>query len=193
MTVEFRLFGSVEARLDGRPLELGHARQQCVLAALLVDANQPIPIDELIDRVWSRQRPHRVRESLHSYLTRLRKALADTDVRIARRGPTYLLVADPDSIDLHRFHALLARAEHAEDADAADLLGAALALCRGELFAGLDPPWLAGMRATVDKQRLAAELDQADVLLRLGSTGSCCPRCACGSSSGRWTNGWPAS
>ncbi|HEY4457090.1 MAG TPA: BTAD domain-containing putative transcriptional regulator [Pseudonocardiaceae bacterium] len=168
MTVEFRLFGGVEARLDGVPLELGHARQQCVLAALLVDANRPVPIDELIDRVWSRQRPHRVRETLHSYLTRLRRALAGTDVRIARRGPTYLLVADPDTIDLHRFRALLARAEHAEDAEAAELLGAAIALCRGELFAGLDPPWLAGIRATVAKQRLAAELDHADVLLRLG-------------------------
>ncbi|HEY4019592.1 MAG TPA: BTAD domain-containing putative transcriptional regulator [Pseudonocardiaceae bacterium] len=175
MTVEFQLFGSVEARLDGLPLDIGHARQQCVLAALLVDANSPIAIDELIDRVWSEQRPHRVRESLHSYLTRLRRALADTGTRIARRGHSYLLVADPDTVDLHRFRALLTRAGEATDEQAAELFTEALALCRGQLFAGLDTPWLAGIRATVDKQRLAAELDHADTLLRRGREATLLP------------------
>ena len=64
MTVEFRLLGDVEARVDGRRLEIGHARQRCVLAALLVDVNQPIPVDQLVDRVWSDRPPHSARNSL---------------------------------------------------------------------------------------------------------------------------------
>ena len=43
MTVEFRLLGEVEARVDGRRLEIGHARQRCVLTALLVDVNRADP------------------------------------------------------------------------------------------------------------------------------------------------------
>ena len=172
MTVEFQLFGSVEARLDGRRLDLGHARQRCVLVALLVDANVPVSVEELTDRVWAGQPPHRARETLHSYLTRLRRALADSAARIARRGQSYLLVVDPDNVDLHRFHALLTRAATAPDPAAVELLTDALALARDEPFAGLDTPWLAGVRASVDKQRLAAELDQADAMLRLGRPGT---------------------
>jgi DNA-binding SARP family transcriptional activator len=168
VTVEFRLFGAVEAHLDGRELDLGHARQQCVLAALLVDANVPVPVDELIERVWGELRPHRARETLHSYLTRLRRALAESEVRIARRGPSYLIVVDPDAVDLHRFLAQLDTARDAEDEAAARWYADALGLRNGEPFGGLDTPWLAGVRARIDKLRLAAELDQADALLRLG-------------------------
>jgi len=52
MAMTFTVLGAVDARLDGRPLDLGHARQRCVLAALLVEPGKPVAADVLLFRVW---------------------------------------------------------------------------------------------------------------------------------------------
>ena len=75
MTVEFRLLGNVEALLDRHRLDIGHARQRCVLVALLVDVNDPVSADQSIDRVWADDTPHRARNALAAYISRLRHVL----------------------------------------------------------------------------------------------------------------------
>ena len=67
VAVEFRLLGEVEACLDGQRLDIGHARQRCVLASLLVDVNRPVSVDQLIDRVWADGPPSRARNALAGY------------------------------------------------------------------------------------------------------------------------------
>ncbi|HJP73197.1 MAG TPA: BTAD domain-containing putative transcriptional regulator, partial [Pseudonocardiaceae bacterium] len=166
--VEFRLLGGIEAHRRGQLVDVGHARQQCVLAVLLVQANTAVSVDELIDRVWAGRPPHRGRETLHSYLTRLRRILTDADADIVRLGNSYQLAVDESHIDLHRFRRLTAAARMAPDDKAVVLLENALGLWRGEPFAGLDIPWLHGIRVMLTKERLAAELDHTDIELRLG-------------------------
>jgi DNA-binding SARP family transcriptional activator len=51
MPGEFRLLGGIEVTVDGRAVDVGHARQQCVLVALLLDANTVVTVDQLIERV----------------------------------------------------------------------------------------------------------------------------------------------
>ncbi len=177
MAAEFGVLGVVEAWIDGRPADLGHARQRCVLGVLLVEAGRPVSPDQLIDRVWGEHAPQRAANALYSYLSRLRRAVAGADGAEIRREPGgYLLTVNPQAVDLHRFRRLMTTARAAEaDKSAADLIEQALRLWRGDPFAGLDTPWLAATRRTLLGERLAAELDGNDVLLRLGRHGELLP------------------
>jgi DNA-binding SARP family transcriptional activator/tetratricopeptide (TPR) repeat protein len=173
VTVEFDLLGSVEARVDSRIIDLGHARQRCVLAVLLVDANRVVSVDQLVERVWADRHPQRVRNTLYGYLSRLRRALATSEgVDIVRRSGGYVLDVEASAVDLHRFHDVAAGgragARKKQDEQAAALFGQALGLWRGVAFAGLDTPWINALRDAVDQERTAAELDHTDVRLRCG-------------------------
>ncbi|WP_062149503.1 AfsR/SARP family transcriptional regulator [Streptomyces curacoi] len=174
MAVEIRVLGEVEVRVDGHRLDPGPARQRRVLAVLVLAANHVVTVDQLIDRVWAQRPPQRARETLYSYLSRLRQALRTTAgaARIARRSGGYELSVEPSAVDLHRFRALSTGARTAakagdEDA-AARLFEEALALWRGELCPDMDSPWFAAQRETARVERLAAVLDRADVQLRRG-------------------------
>ena len=136
MTVEFRLLGHIEALLNGRRLDIGHARQQCVLVALLVDINHPVATDQLIDRVWADDLPHRARNALAAYVSRLRRVFDGADVQIVRERGSYLLKTDALSVDIHRFRHIASQARATADpAAAADLFDSALGLWRGDPFA----------------------------------------------------------
>jgi DNA-binding SARP family transcriptional activator/tetratricopeptide (TPR) repeat protein len=162
---EFRLLGTVTVEVDGKPVDIGHARQQTVLTALLINANTAISTDELIDRIWATNPPHRPKDTLHTYLTRLRKTLPTT---ITRHGNSYQLTTPHTTIDLHHFRHLVKQAGNSPDEVASALFERALALWRGEPFTGLDTPWLATVRAALGAERLAAQLDHNEVRLRLG-------------------------
>lgn len=169
MGAEFRVLGDVEMRIGTRVVDIGHARQRCVLLALLVDANQVVPVDTLVDRVWADRLPQRARGALYNYVSRIRRMLAGgDDVALSRRPGGYLLTVDPLAVDLHLFDHLTALARTADDEAAAALFARALGLWRGAAFATVDTPWLNAVRDTVNNRRIAAELDRNDVELRRG-------------------------
>lgn len=170
MMVEFSLLGDVNVRVDGRRLEIGHARQRCVLLAFLIDVNQPIAADQLVDRVWSNRPPRHARNSLAGYVSRLRSLLADTNDAAISRGPAgYVLNADPLSVDLHHFRAMVEQARTSNDPyEAAGLFDRALAMWFGEPFVSLDTPWVNDTRTVLQTERFLVELDRNDAGLRVG-------------------------
>lgn len=170
MTVEFRLLGDVEVCVDGRRLDIGHARRQCVLVALLVDVNHAVSPEQLVDRVWSDRPPRRARNSLAGYVSRLRSLLSDIDGVSISRGPSgYMLSADASSVDLHRFRELAGQARGCADPlEATGVFDEALGVWRGEPFTFLDTPWVNEVRSAVRAERFAVELDRNDAALRAG-------------------------
>ncbi|PWK83613.1 DNA-binding SARP family transcriptional activator [Lentzea atacamensis] len=168
--VEFRLLGDVALFVDGRAIDLGPARQRCVLAALALDVNRVVSVDRLTDRVWGEQPPRRARATLINYLSRLRQLLGDTGADVVRRSGGYTLAADQSSVDVHVFHDLCerARGEADDHHQAAKLLEDALGLWHGEALTGLGGEWAAAERDRLHQQRVTAECDLVDALLRLG-------------------------
>lgn len=170
MTVEFRVLGDVEVRVDGRVLDIGHARRRCVLVALLIDVNHAVSPEQLVDRVWSDRPPRRARNSLAGYVSRLRRLLLETQGVAISRGPAgYLLSTDPLSVDLHRFRHLAAQAHRmADPVQATALFDEALRMWSGEPFMSLDTPWVNEVRTGLQAERFAVELDRNDAGLGAG-------------------------
>lgn len=169
MAVEITLLGEVTVRVDGQQVDLGPARQRCVLAALAVDAGRLVPADRLVERVWGADTPRRGRATLQSHISRLRKAFGGV-LTVAHRGGGYMLAVDQADhvVDLLRFRALHDRARHTDDAWQVAPLTEALALWRGEPLTGVGGRWVDDERDRWQQERWAAEHDLTDVLLRLG-------------------------
>jgi DNA-binding SARP family transcriptional activator len=172
MIVEFRLLGDISASVDGRLVNVGHARQKIVFSAFLVQPNQLITTNALIDHVWADRLPQRARDALYSYIARLNRELSSADLRISRRSGGYVLNVDPGCVDLHRFRQSVARARRIMgegDAELAlSLLQEALDLWQGRPFGACDTPRLERLRTGLERERLAAELDRNDLALALG-------------------------
>jgi DNA-binding SARP family transcriptional activator/tetratricopeptide (TPR) repeat protein len=167
--MEFRLLGPVEIRAEDGLLDVGHGRQRAVLAVLLLELGQVVPVEVLIDRVWDGEPPASVRNVVSGHVARLKAALAaDPGVSLSRRAGGYLLVAGLEQVDVSRFRALVAQAAAGGDVQAALLLREGLGLWRGPALAGLRSRWLDGMRAALERERAAAALTLTDVRLRLG-------------------------
>ncbi|MFI1934945.1 BTAD domain-containing putative transcriptional regulator [Streptomyces sp. NPDC020330] len=188
MAIWYGVLGEIEARRDGRRLDLGPARQRTVLAALLMDVDRVVPLEGLAERVWGDRPPRRVAAAVHTYLSRLRRVLErpvpDAVVpegaregrpAIVRRPGGYTVPAGPGTVDVHLFHDLVARARSADGDGALELYDRALALWRGEPFAAVDTPWFNAARASLSEQRHACRLDRNDLALRLGRHGALLP------------------
>ncbi|WP_328460949.1 winged helix-turn-helix domain-containing protein [Actinoplanes sp. NBC_00393] len=129
--MRFRVLGTVRAYgEDGSPIALSE-RRRALLAALLARAGQVVPADRLTDLLWPESPPADPAGSLHSQMSRLRRALPG--VRIDTAPPGYLLRIDADEIDSGRFDRLVTAAR--DRADAGDLLAEALDLWQGPAYA----------------------------------------------------------
>jgi DNA-binding SARP family transcriptional activator len=102
--VDLRVLGPVELVVDGQSVPIGHVKQRCVLAVLVVEANRVVPTEQLIDRVWGEAPPPRVRNVLSGYVARLRAIvaarLATHRAALVWRSGGYVLDIEPGLIDL---------------------------------------------------------------------------------------------
>jgi DNA-binding SARP family transcriptional activator/WD40 repeat protein/tRNA A-37 threonylcarbamoyl transferase component Bud32/energy-coupling factor transporter ATP-binding protein EcfA2 len=154
--VDYRVLGPLSARVQGEPRKLGGRRQQMVLAVLLSKSNEVMSQDKLIDSVWAGHPPDSANQTLHSYVSNLRKELGGG---IDREGTGYVVHIDKDGLDSTRFEALVGQAREAVVTSPAAALGfasEALALWHGPAFGDLGgEPALTAEAMRLEELRLA--------------------------------------
>lgn len=82
------------------------SRLRVLLATLLLHANVPVPAGALAEVVWDGSPPPAAVDTLRSYIRRLRHALGADAVRIAARGPGYLISVRRSELDTLEFESL---------------------------------------------------------------------------------------
>jgi len=176
--VHVHLLGPVELSVGGHITEVGPPQRRMVMAALAVEVGRPVSVATLIDRVWDADPPDAARRAVHAHIAMIRRVCKQTTdrgaqpLRLVRRSGGYVLDADPEQVDVHRFRQLVDRAQEAEQTDdtKASLLREAFGLWRGEPLSGLQGQWAARMRETWQRQRVDAVVGWARVELRRGDT-----------------------
>jgi DNA-binding SARP family transcriptional activator len=173
------LLGDPRAWLGTEEVVMGPARQRAVFAVLASHAGQLVPRRELLEGVWGTAPPASAEGSVHTYVSGLRRVL---EPGRSRWSPGTVLVSEPDgyrlhlsaeNLDLHAFQTLRPQADTlARDGDhraAVEKLDAALALWRGEAFAGVPGPFAERHRTRLAEERQAAVEQRVRSRLELGA------------------------
>lgn len=165
--ISIQLLGPVHASVDGVVAELGGPRQRRLLAVLAMHAGEPVGTSGIIDAVWPEgDLPSDPRETLRTYVSRLRRALGGSDTIAARAG-TYTLRVAPDTIDAHRFEACL---DDAREEPSAVRLREAISLWRGPALDGFEhEDWARSYVVRLTELCLVAGDELGRVLIEEGS------------------------
>lgn len=160
--MQFEILGSLRVVNESRVLTISARKMEIVLATLLIRAGQIVSVDQLIGEVWGEAPPRRATATLYVYISQLRKLLYSTSGEmpgLETRAPGYLLTADDDALDFHRFQRLVNDGRMHSRAGRHDqarrFFEPALALWRGPVLVDLrDGPIINGFATWLDEVRL---------------------------------------
>ncbi|WP_440087037.1 BTAD domain-containing putative transcriptional regulator [Streptosporangium sp. LJ11] len=170
----FGVLGPVEVRSDaGDLVSVGGPSLRALLALLLMDADRVVTVERMIDGLYGKAPPPGAANALQSQVSRLRRGLRAVGARVEFHPAGYRLVADPESVDAHRFERLAREGRRALTAGdhprAAALLREGLGLWRGTALADVSgAPFAEGQAARLEESRVTAFEDRAEAELALG-------------------------
>lgn len=138
MSVRFLVLGPVSVVGERGPVVLGAAKPTVLLAAVLLHPGAVVPVQFLRRALWGADQPVCAKETLQTYVLRLRRQFAAMGVprETLRAVPGgYRLAVDEGAVDLVEFRRLLLRARHQSDPEIElALIRSALALWREPLL-----------------------------------------------------------
>jgi len=170
MTLDVRLLGPLEVRVDGRPVTFPRGNATTVLALLLDDAGRVVPVSGLVAGVYGDDLPLDPEAQVQNTVGVLRRQLRSARDRIETVGRAYRFRIDETELDTLRCRAKEHRAREmrreGRSEDAAEVLREALAEWRGPALADLPGRVPGGIgrrldeyRLTLLEQRIDADID----------------------------------
>lgn len=176
--VEFLILGPLKLVGDDGPIAVNGHGQRTVLAVLLANSGQVIPLDYLIDAIWDDRPPTTAKRQVQNYVSAIRRALAGGTQKSAGRttivsdGHGYRIRPRPGELDAQVFADQVAHAHElvsrGQPEAAATQLRSALRLWRGPALLGVTGRAVEAAAARLDEQRLAAVEGCLDLELSLG-------------------------
>jgi DNA-binding SARP family transcriptional activator/Flp pilus assembly protein TadD len=173
-TLEFGLLGPLMVRCDGVPVTIQRGKQRVLLALLLLNAGQLVPVGELAETLWGAAPPPSASVTLRNYVKRLRHSLGETGrARISTYPGGYVISLNTDELDVARFHALLQSARAAARQHSWEIAAGqsrvALSLWRGPPLADVESEMLVLREAArLEEMRLQTVETCAESELYLG-------------------------
>lgn len=149
-----------------------------LLALLMVNANQLVPVHACVDELWPSQPPQSAMSTLQTYVLQIRTLLraaaeaGDQDI-LATRNRSYRLQIPPEGFDRTVFESTVRGARAAvvrgDDQCAMVLFGSALDLWRGPALIDVpDGPIVAMHRIELEETRFGVVEERIETGLRLG-------------------------
>lgn len=170
-----KILGPLGIQYGDRPVPVRGAREQAVLAVLLLEAGHVVPLARLVEAVWDNDPPQAAKKAVRNIVSVLRGRLAQTSgfrglIETSPFG--YRLQPDGYWLDAADFskRAAAARAltRLGRSGEAVAEFRAALGLWRGPALAGIGGLLIEAAAARLDEQRLAACEECLDLELSLG-------------------------
>src|SRR5262249_29323704 len=171
-TVYFFILGSLEVKSPEERIPITAPKQRAILAALLLGANNEVPIDQLIHFVWDGRPPATAQTTLQSYIYRLRQLLRPlTGVGLRTNIDSYMLDASYSDTDLWYFRQRISearkKAQAGELGDSVVNLRDALSAWRGNSLSGIPGEAIRQEARVLDGEPIAAyeELFSTEIYL----------------------------
>lgn len=174
LSVQFRILGPLEVMAGTDRLELGGARQQIALAALLLSPNKVVTTDRLLEAIYGEHLPPTSRAQAQISISSLRRLFATHGHAqvITTHDHGYVMRVGSGQLDSLRFDELIIAARAARGEDKPDLAIAryrdALRLWRGPALDGMDSQLVQVAVSRLDEQCIAANEDRIELELELG-------------------------
>ena len=106
MAIEFRILGPLEVREGARSLTLGGQKPRALLTALLLHPNEPVSAERLAISLWGEDAPASAIKTVQVHVSRMRKALGDSEV-LTTTPAGYRLRVRPGELDAYHFKRLV--------------------------------------------------------------------------------------